>query len=111
LKLASAERTESKFGKKDIIYSAGLFDYVQTDGLKKIIHSLYSLLNEGGVLIAPFKDMDNYKTVEYHWFADWSYFYQRTIADVKNLLEEATGTKVEILKSGSPAINFFILRK
>ena len=111
LKLASADRTEAAFGKQDIIYSAGLFDYVPTKGLKKIIHSLYNLLDEGGVLIAPFKDKENYQTYDYHWFADWSYFYQRTVEEVARILETSTGTISEIIPCGTPAINFFILRK
>jgi SAM-dependent methyltransferase len=110
-KLTSVEETKSKFGKKDIIYSAGLFDYIKTDGLLKMIHSLYSLLDEGGVIIAPFKDRKNYGTFDYHWLGDWAYFYQGTIEDVTGILEKASGTKVEIIPSGTSAINFFILRK
>ena len=110
-KLTSVERTESKFGKQDIIYSAGLFDYIKTAGLIKVIHSLYSLLDEDGVIIAPFKDRKSYGTFDYHWLVDWAHFYQRTIEDVTEILEEASGTKVEIIPSGTPAINFFILRK
>lgn len=110
-KLTNVENTEATFGKQDIIYSAGLFDYVQTKGLKKMIHSLYNLLDEGGVIIAPFKDKEHYNSLDYHWFADWSYFYQRSIEDVALILENASGTISEIIPSGTPAINFFILRK
>jgi len=111
LKLASLEFAQSKFEKKDVIYSAGLFDYIKTDTLIKMINSLFNLLNDGGVLIAPFKDKENYQIQDYHWLVNWSFFFQRTIDDVRALLEEATGTTVEIIKSGSPAINFFIIRK
>lgn len=111
LKLTSKEAVESTFGKRDIIYSAGLFDYVETDHLKKMLSSLYDSLEPNGVLIAPFKDMKNYKIFDYHWLVDWSYFLQRTIDEVENILVEATNSKVEIIKSDSPAINFFLLRK
>lgn len=111
LKLASPEVTESTFGKKDIIYSAGLFDYIRTDVLKKMLVSLFNLLEPNGVLIAPFKDKENYNTYDYHWLVDWSYFFQRTIGEVKGILEDATKAEVELIKSESAAINFFIIRK
>lgn len=111
LDLVSADDTKLKFGEKDIIYSAGLFDYIKTDVLIKMIRSMYKLLGKNGVLIAPFKDKENYSIFDYHWLVDWSYFLQRTIEEVKTILEEATEAKIEIIKSGSPAINFFIIRK
>ncbi len=111
LNLVSETETEAEFGKKDIIYSAGLFDYIKTDVLIKMISSLYNLLEDGGVLIAPFKDKENYNTFDYHYLVDWSYFYQRTIDEVKDILVEATNTEVEIINTKSPAINFFLIRK
>ena len=111
LKLVSEDDTKLKFGERDIIYSAGLFDYIKTDVLIKMINSLYKLLGNNGVLIAPFKDRENYNIFDYHWLVDWSYFFQRTIKEVKTILEKATGAKIEIIKSGSPAINFFIIRR
>jgi len=111
LNLVFQEETRAEFGERDIIYSAGLFDYIKTDVLIKMIASLYSLLADGGVLIAPFKDKENYTVFDYHWLTDWSYFFQRTIEEVTNILEEATNAKIEIIKSESEAINFFIIRK
>lgn len=111
LNLVSEEDTKSNFGSRDIIYSAGLFDYIRTDVLKKMIASLYSLLEPGGVLIAPFKDKNNYSVYDYHWLLDWSYFFQRSVGEVEDILEDATKSKVEIIKTESPAINFFLIRK
>lgn len=111
LKLVSQEAIESTFGKRDIIYSAGLFDYIKTDHLKKMLSSLFHSLEPNGVLIAPFKDMKNYGIFDYHWLVDWSYFLQRTIDEVKDILVESTNSEVEIIKTESPAINFFLIRK
>ncbi len=113
LKLANIDYTKKIFESQDIIYSAGLFDYLTTKVLTKIIGSLYELLNDGGLIIAPFKDAQNYKTFDYHWFVDWSYFYQRSIGDIQDILEIALPlkTKIRIEPSPSPAINFFIIEK
>lgn len=113
LKLSNAEYTQKIFGNQDIIYSAGLFDYLKTGVLTKIITSLYANLNEGGIIIAPFKDAENYKTFDYHWIGDWAYFYQRSIDEVKNILTSSIpeGASLEIQGTGVSAINFFIIRK
>ena len=113
LKLANIDYTKKTFESQDIIYSAGLFDYLTTKVLTKIIGSLYELLNYDGLIIAPFKDAQNYKTFDYHWLSDWSYFHQRNIEDVRHILEMALPpkTKIRIESSPSPAINFFIIEK
>ena len=113
LKLSNAEYTQKIFGNQDIIYSAGLFDYLKTDVLSKIIASLYANLNNDGIVIAPFKDVENYNTFDYHWNCDWTYFYQRSIEEVKNILTDAipSSASLEIKGTGVPAINFFIIRK
>jgi len=113
LKLSNAEYTQKQFGNQDIIYSAGLFDYLKTDVLTKIITSLYANLNEGGIIIAPFKDANNYKTFDYHWNCDWTYFYQRSIDEVRNILSDSIpdNATLEVMPTGIAAINFFIVRK
>ena len=113
LKLSNTEYTQKQFGNQDIIYSAGLFDYLKTEVLTKIITSLYTNLNEGGVIIAPFKDAENYNTFDYHWNCDWTYFYQRSIDEVKSILSSSipSTASLEIKGTGVSAINFFIIRK
>ena len=113
LKLSNAEYTKKIFGNQDIIYSAGLFDYLKTEVLTKIITSLYANLNEGGIIIAPFKDANNYKTFDYHWNCDWTYFFQRSVAEVESILSDAIPdeAKLKILPTGVAAINFFIITK
>jgi len=113
LKLSNAEYTQKQFGNQDIIYSAGLFDYLKTNVLTKIITSLYANLNEGGIIIAPFKDANNYNTFDYHWIGDWAYFYQRSIDEVRNILSDSLpdNATLEVMPTGIKAINFFIVRK
>jgi extracellular factor (EF) 3-hydroxypalmitic acid methyl ester biosynthesis protein len=111
IKLINAEKTVSLFGTQDIIYSAGLFDYLNDDTLIRIFKSLYGLLNEKGVFIAPFKDRRFYNKADYHWLADWSAFYQRVPQDVLNIFEKAGLPVPEIIETNNPAIKTFIIRK
>ncbi len=111
IKFISREKTAETFGAQDIIYSAGLFDYLNDDTLIRIFKSLYALLNEGGVFIAPFKDCRFYDKADYHWLANWSAFFQRVPADVVALFEKAGLPAPEIVETNNPAIKTYIIRK
>lgn len=111
IKFINAEKTMEQFGKQDIIYSAGLFDYLNDETLIRIFSSLYDLLDENGVFIAPFKDCRFYNKADYHWLANWSAFYQRVPQDVIDLFAKAGLPAPEIIPTSNPAIKTFVIRK
>ncbi|HEV7782085.1 MAG TPA: class I SAM-dependent methyltransferase family protein [Chitinophagaceae bacterium] len=111
IKFISAEKTASQFGTQDIIYSAGLFDYLNDETLVRIFSSLYALLDENGVFIAPFKDKRFYNKADYHWLANWSAFYQRVPQDVVDLFAKAGLPVPQIIETNNPAIKTFVIRK
>ncbi|MBW1649459.1 MAG: hypothetical protein JRJ44_02040, partial [Deltaproteobacteria bacterium] len=53
-----------KSGKLTTIYSVGLFDYIDSDKLIKLIDSLYSSLDKNGMLIFSLKDKNRYETFD-----------------------------------------------
>lgn len=89
LRMFDSDIGMAEFGKHDIIYSVGLFDYLPDDFLIKMLHALYMLLNPGGKLMAAFKDADRYKSQPYHWLLDWNGFLQRSKEDFDRILLEA----------------------
>jgi len=89
LRMFDYELTLNDFGKRDIIYSAGFFDYLPSDFLAKMFNTLYRLLKPGGKLIAPFKDVRRYRPQDYHWLTDWDGFLQRREEDFRKILEDA----------------------
>jgi trans-aconitate methyltransferase len=89
LRLFDLDIAKAEFGRQDVIYSVGYFDYLPDDFLIKMLRSLYTLLNPGGTLIAAFKDADHYRSQEYHWMLDWDGFLQRKTPDFERLLAEA----------------------
>jgi SAM-dependent methyltransferase len=89
LRMFDDELNMMEFGKQDIVYSVGLFDYLPSDFLGKMLGSLYRLLNPGGKLIASFKDAARYRSQSYHWIGDWDGFLQRTEEDFRGILTEA----------------------
>lgn len=89
IRMFDDEMNMTEFGKQDIIYSVGLFDYLPDDFLVKLLRALYNLLNTGGRLIAAFKDSSRYRSQDYHWVANWDGFLQRKEEDFMNILSQA----------------------
>jgi SAM-dependent methyltransferase len=113
LRLFDYEIAEQDFGSQDIIYSVGLFDYLESDFLVKILNSMYKLLNNEGKLIAAFKDTRKYNSQEYHWFIDWDGFIQRSEEDFSDILAEAQipGSKINQQRDETGAIIFYTITK
>lgn len=88
-RLTNATANLREFGSQDLIYSAGLFDYIKDEPLVRILITLFELLNANGKLIVPFKDCQRYQTGDYHWLVNWSHFYQRTEPEIDALFQKA----------------------
>jgi hypothetical protein len=88
LRMSAAKHNIRKFGRRDIIYSVGLFDYIPDGYLISLLRGLRESLNRDGVLYVAFKDADRYDKTEYHWLVDW-YFFQRSEADCRDLCRQA----------------------
>jgi SAM-dependent methyltransferase len=89
LRLFDYDIAVAEFGRQDVIYSVGYFDYLPDDFLVKLLGTLFKMLNPGGSLIAAFKDANRYPSQEFHWLLDWDGFMQRTPADFERLLSDA----------------------
>ncbi len=102
-----------EFRKQDIIYSIGLFDYLESEFLVKLFNALYELLNEGGVLIASFKDSMRYRSQEYHWIVDWDGFLQRTEEDFMDIFSRANIpiNKISQHREETGLIVFYLINK
>ncbi len=89
LRMFDDELNMSEFGKQDIIYSVGFFDYLESDFLSRLLKASYTLLNPGGKLITSFKDASRYRHQDYHWIVDWDGFLQRYEEDFMSIFSEA----------------------
>jgi extracellular factor (EF) 3-hydroxypalmitic acid methyl ester biosynthesis protein len=113
LRMFDYETAVVEFGKQDIIYSIGFFDYLPDEFLVKLLRSLYLLLNPDGKLIMAFKDTAHYRSQEFHWFAHWDGFMQRTADDFVRLLDqtEIPSSALELTRVESNAILFYTATK
>jgi SAM-dependent methyltransferase len=113
LRMFDHELNMDNFGKQDIIYSVGFFDYLPSDFLATLFNALYDLLNPGGILITSFKDANRYRHQDYHWIGDWDGFLQRTEEDFRSIFSDAHIPFSEIKESReeSGVIVFYLATK
>ena len=113
LRLVDPKKTHTTYGPLTTIYSAGLFDYLSTSSVTKLIHGLYDALAPGGLLIMPFKDKDRYDTFDYHWLMEWHFFLQRSQAEFAQIIQNAgiPDDKWTVERDESGVILFFIAHK
>jgi SAM-dependent methyltransferase len=112
-RLVKADRNLQRFGELTTIYSVGLFDYIDTEKLVKLLASLYESLAPGGALIGSFKDKYRYDTFDYHWLVKWDFFFQRSEPECFSLFDEAgiPTTHLTMVRDDSGVILFFIATK
>ena len=110
LRMFDHELNLSEFGKQDIIYSVGFFDYLDSGFLARLFNSLYKLLNPGGLLITSFKDMKRYRHQDYHWIVDWDGFLQRNEEDFFRIFSDAEIPESSIteIREDSGVIVFYL---
>jgi SAM-dependent methyltransferase len=111
LRMSAARSNIRKFGRCDIIYSVGLFDYVPDKYLVPMLQGLRDSLNQDGVLYVAFKDAERYDKTEYQWHVDW-HFFQRTEGDCRELMRQAgfDGDCLEMRRCETGVIMNFIGR-
>lgn len=113
LRMFDHELNMSEFGKQDIIYSVGFFDYMESDFLVRMFRELYALLNPGGKLITSFKDANRYRYNDYHWIVDWDGFLQRTEDDFLNIFSDAQipFSSITEVREESGIVVFYVVTK
>jgi cyclopropane fatty-acyl-phospholipid synthase-like methyltransferase len=107
------ELNMAAFGKTDIIYSAGLFDYLPSEFLAKMLGALYRLLHDRGTLVAAFKDAARYRHLDFHWLVDWTGFLQRTEKEFLAILDNAgiPDTVIREERDDTGIIIFYLITK
>lgn len=113
LAMEDAQRNAQQFGAQDLIYSAGLFDYIPDEALVRMLAALYQLLQPNGKLIAPFKDCRRYETGDYHWLSKWNAFLQRTEEDMHSLFGKANipADHIETMRDASGVMVIFVVTR
>ena len=100
-------------GKQDIIYILGLTEYLPDRIFKKLLHFLFQLLNNKGMLVVTYKDKDIvFPSLPPEWFCDWDFIKRGKddlIAAAKELGEGNHSLKIE--REGTGTIFFLTVTK
>jgi len=112
-RLVRADVNLRQFGRLTTCYSAGLFDYVDTPQLARLLGGLYRSLDKDGLLIATFKDAERYDTFDYHWLVEWHFFHQRTLSDCYRIfdLADIPREQIRVERDATGVILFFLVTK
>ena len=100
-------------GKQDIIYILGLTEYLPDRIFKRLIHFLFQLLNDKGMLVVTYKDKDiTFPSLPPEWFCDWD-FIKRGKEDLIEAAKELGTDKysLKIEREGTGTIFFLTLTK
>jgi SAM-dependent methyltransferase len=113
LRMFDYDTAAAEFGKQDIIYSVGFFDYLPDEFLEKLLNTLYLMLNPGGKLMMAFKDVNYYRPQEFQWLVEWDGFFQRVASDCDRLLHGAEIPKntLSVTQNETGAIIFYTATK
>jgi len=95
-------------GKKDLIYSIGLADYLPDRILKKLVLFCFNSLKPAGKLIIAHKDSKAYKPLAPDWWCDWN-FYHRSKDEVLALVNNCGITNFTINVKNEPSNVVFFL--
>lgn len=102
----------NQFDSYDLIYSAGLFEYLSDDVSKRTITTLYKLLNKDGMLIIGNFGPGNDFTWGLEYGAEW-YLIYRTQAELIKLAQDAVGAMslVRCEEDSTKINNFLVVRR
>ena len=108
LRLTSGQRNVESFGKFDLIYSVGLYDYLPDKVLLRVLQGSAAMLKENGRYVVAFKDCERYDKNEYQWHVDW-FFFPRTEEECSKIVTDSGLRIVKKERDESGVIIFYTL--
>jgi hypothetical protein len=101
----------ASFSDKDVIYSAGLVDYLNPLLAQRFVKRLYQFVRPGGaVIIGNVNNLPTGMIWSSEYAVDWSLFF-RSRAEMMAMANETPGAKVSIRSDSLDAIYFLIVEK
>lgn len=107
--LRSADLAE-KWGRFDLLYSMGLFDYLTAPVAKAVLARLYSLLLPGGELVVGNFHVANPTRLYMEYWMDWVLLY-RTEDEFRELAAGLEGAQTEVIFEATRSQMFLCVRK
>jgi hypothetical protein len=98
-----------KLGERELIYSAGLFDYLDTRMFSRISSVLFEALVPGGLLAIGNVAAQNPSRWVMEYFSEW-FLIHRTPEQLLALVDDLEPTPQQIMVDAEPSgVNLFLL--
>lgn len=108
-RLISTRRLGEALGERELIYSAGLFDYISDRGFGALLNVLYGALTEGGTLAIGNVALHNPSRYMMEYYLDW-FLIHRTPEQLQAygeaLRPEASSVRIDAEPTG---VNLFLI--
>ncbi len=105
--LKEAAKPSEDFQKYDLIYCAGLFDYLSTGICKRLMNSFYDMLAPGGLLVATNVDISNPERYGMEYLLGW-HLVHRNAAQLRDLHPDRAPPGSCCVKSDETGVNIYI---
>ncbi len=107
-RLLATRRLSDALGERDLIYSAGLFDYLDVRTFQALLGALYDAIRVGGQLVIGNYSMHNESRYFMEYCLDW-YLIHRDEAELVRLSESLTPSPSRIVVDSEPlGVNIFL---
>jgi len=111
MEFLSAGKLFSKLGKKDMIYTVGLVDYLSPHRAKRFMTDLYANLNPGGTaIIGNMRECEDSLEWALDYITDWKLEY-RTEAEMLAMADNIPDAKKEVLADSTGHCHLLIVTK
>jgi extracellular factor (EF) 3-hydroxypalmitic acid methyl ester biosynthesis protein len=91
----------------DLVYCAGVFDYLSDRICKRLMDIFYDMLEPGGVLVATNVDASNPSRTGMEYLLDWHLVY-RNSAQLRSLIPERAPLGHFSVKSDETGVNIYV---
>lgn len=91
----------------DVVYCAGLFDYLSQRVCKRLIEVFYRLLKPGGLLVITNVSVENPSQGVMEYIMEWNLIY-RDEASMKDLVPDSVSPRDCEMKKDPTGVNYFL---
>jgi extracellular factor (EF) 3-hydroxypalmitic acid methyl ester biosynthesis protein len=104
---AATQGGEEHFRDYDIVYCAGLFDYLSQRVCKRLVELFCTMVRPGGRVIVTNVAASNPRKAWMEYVMEWNLIY-RDDAEMKNLVPDNLPVKSHSVKADSTGVNLFL---
>lgn len=110
--VANVFKTDLGVDQHDLVYSTGLYDYIESRTLAKLWKTVYASLKPGGLAILSVKDGGHFCPLFYRWAIEWSQFHIRVEPEFRDIMQRAELPAPEsVVRDNTGCIVFYMIRK